>query len=73
MKHFICKHFGHKWTYYVTGNTPQGHIRHCSRCNRGQELKEIHFIGKSEIGWVYLVQRTKVGAKNFVEKLKTDF
>ena len=73
MKHFLCKHFGHKWTYYVTGNTPQGHIRHCSRCNRSQELKELYLISGTELGWMYLVQRTKKGAKQFIKNLKTDF
>lgn len=73
MKHFLCKYLGHKWTYYITGNTPQSHIRHCSRCNRGQELRNIYTIGKTETGWVYLIQRTKKGGKEFIKRLKIDF
>lgn len=63
MKKFLCKVFGHRWNYFLKG--PEN-LRFCSRCKRGQAYKQ--FIYTHPFAWVYMVQRTKLGAKNWMKE-----
>lgn len=33
LKRFICKHFGHKWIFWMAGGSKDSEVFKCERCN----------------------------------------
>ena len=59
-----CKIFGHKYRYsIISGQTPRV-IRVCDRCGFAAEWRR----GYTDMVWMWLVQYTKKGAKEWAEK-----
>lgn len=67
MKDFICKLFGHKWTYYVLYNLPDKPIdlRVCRCCHEMQEWKVV--LDRKKPIWSVSIQYRDRGAKLHVE------
>jgi len=63
----LCKIFGHKWRYFITGCVLRRNFRSCKRCGIMQEHKELSVFGWC---WVTLVERSTKGAKEWLKSIE---
>jgi hypothetical protein len=64
----ICKIFGHKWRYWFSSmEIPNTQIRVCKYCGLIQKYTWIPEIPKPKQDWISLIERTKLGVKEFIK------
>lgn len=61
-KMFICNHFGHKYVYGFTQDSPRRNFKFCKRCGMIWELSD-RYLPAYKKGWFGMVTYTANGAK----------